>query len=196
MIFRACWVLALILLAWVTAGTPAIAEEDGKALYSSGRHDEAIAWWRRAVAERNDPEAAFRLGDTYEAGAVVEENLSEAAKWYEIAAKAGHPEAQSALGAFYDAGAGVEQSTEKAAYWYGQCAARGDATCQFQVGRLYSLGKPATDDLVEAYKWYYLAAKGGQIAFDSDEFTALAGRMTAAQKQAAVQRALAFAPIK
>lgn len=185
-----------LFFAFLAAAAPAGAEENGQALYDRGLHAEAIAWWRKAVKETGDPEAAFRLGDTFEAGAVVEENLPEAAKWYEIAAQAGHAGAQAALGAFYEAGAGVAQSTEKAAYWYGKCAEGGNAACQFSLGRLYNLGDAAKQDLIEAYKWYYLAAKGGQILFDSDEFVALAGRMTAAQKREAMQRAVAFTPKK
>lgn len=185
-----------VFAAWLVVTASAGAEEDGKALYDRGLHAEAIAWWRKAVEERGDPEAAFRLGDTYEAGAVVDENLPEAAKWYEIAAQAGHAGAQSALGAFYEAGAGVAQSSEKAAFWYRKCAEGGNAACQFSLGRLYNLGDAAKQDLIEAYKWYYLAAKGGQILFDSDEFVALAGRMTAEQKREAMQRAVAFTPNK
>ncbi len=173
------------------SSSAAFAGPDGKALYDRGLHSEAIDWWRQA-AGAGDAEAAFRLGDTFEAGAVVEENLPEAAKWYLIAAKAGHAGAQSALGAFYETGAGVEQSLQQARQWYAACAAQNNAACQFNVGRLYSSGDTATQDLIEAYKWYYLAAKGGQIQFDSDEFVALAGRMTAEQKREAMHRAMAF----
>jgi len=185
----------LILIAFALLNAPAFAEPDGKALFDSGRHSEAIAAWRKAVEQRGDAEAAFRLGDTFEAGAVVEENLPEAAKWYAIAATVGHAGAQAALGAFYEAGAGVKQSLDQAMHWYGQCAAHNNAACQFNLGRLYSSGEPARQDLIEAYKWYYLAARGGQIPFDSDEFTALAGRMTAEQKRQAMRRVAAFTPL-
>lgn len=188
------WRTILVGLLIIGAG-PAWADK-GSELFRVGRYDEAIAWWKHASVTRNDHEAAFRLGDYYESGGVEPENLPEAAKWYALAAEGGHAGAQFALGSFYEAGAGVEKSVEKAVLWYGKCAARNIANCQFNLGRLSSSGETGAQDLVEAYKWYYLSAKNGFLGFDAEELVTLAARLTSDQKRQAVQRAMAFKPVK
>lgn len=186
---RAGYVLLLIA---ITA--PPVRADEGSDLFDSGRFAEAVVWWKQAATQRQDYEAGFRLGDYYESGGAEPENFPEAAKWYALAAEGGHAAAQFALGSFYDAGAGVPKSSEKAVFWFGKCAAQNVANCQFNLGRLYSSGDNATQDTVEAYKWYYLSAKNGFLNFDAPELTALAARMTSAQKQEAMQRAVAFHP--
>lgn len=190
-----------VVMAVATAGIilgisgPAQADE-GADLFDRGLYSEAIAAWQHASETLGDPTAEFRLGDIYEAGAVVEEDLTEAAKWYTRAAKGGHPAAQFALAAFYEAGAGVPQSAEKAAHWYRECANRGQPNCQFALGLLLGAENSPLPDPVEAYKWYYLAAKNGLIEFDAPELMALARRMDQQQKRDALSRAVAFEVIE
>lgn len=177
------------------AGAEPAAAESPADLFSRGLYKEAMRRWREAVETAKDPEAAFRLGDVYEAGAIVDENLEEAAKWYLIAAEGGHAKAQFAMAAFYQAGAGVAQSDEKAAFWFRQCAQRGNPNCQFGLGQLLDRADSPVSDPIEAYKWYYLAAKNGLIEFDAEELVSLAERMDQTQKRAAMKRAVSFKPL-
>lgn len=169
--------------------------DEGAELFDRGLYTEAMDWWRSAAGQ-GDPEAAFRLGDVYEAGAIVDENFEEAAKWYELAATSGHAGAQFALAAFYEAGAGVAPSTEKAAGWYRECANRGQPDCQFSLGTLLSDDATALYNPAEAYKWYYLAAKNGLIKFDAPELVDLASRMTPDQKREGFTLAVGFEAIE
>lgn len=180
----------------VIAGIAPARADEGQELFDRGLYDEAIAWWKKASSERGDAQAAFRLGDIYEAGAVVEENFPEAAKWYALAAEAGHPAAQFALAAFYEAGAGVAQSSDQAAHWYRECAGRNQPDCQFSLGVLLSGKQEGIGDPVEAYKWLYLAAKNGLIEFDAPELVDLAATMGPEQKRDALKRAVAFSPVE
>jgi TPR repeat protein len=196
---KTCFLLAVSLPLWLTqfahAGTEPGAAESPADLFDRGLYDEAMKRWRKAVDTTKDAEAAFRLGDIYEAGAIVDENLEEAAKWYLIAAEGGHAKAQFALAAFYQAGAGVAQSDEKAAFWFKQCAERGNPNCQFGLGQLLDQPDSPISDPIEAYKWYYLSAKNGLIEFDAEELVALAERMDQTQKRAAMKRAISFRPL-
>lgn len=198
-----CCLLAIGLPVWLVSASDAAAEPitaqsptDRPAdLFERGLYDEAMKRWRAAVETSKDAEAAFRLGDIYEAGAIVDENLEEAAKWYLIAAEGGHAKAQFALAAFYQAGAGVALSDEKAAFWFRQCADRGDPNCQFGLGQLLDREGSPLSDPVEAYKWFYLAARNGLIEFDAEELVSLAERMDQTQKRTAMKRAVSFKPL-
>lgn len=196
---KACFLLAVCLPLWFTHTTHADAEpaaaDSAADLFDRGLYEEAMKRWRTAVETTKDAESAFRLGDIHEAGAIVEENLEEAAKWYLIASEGGHAKAQFALAAFYQAGAGVAQSDEKAAFWFKQCAQRGNPNCQFGLGQLLDQPDSAIADPIEAYKWYYLSAKNGLIEFDAEELVALAERMDQTQKRTAMKRAISFRPL-
>ncbi len=60
----------------------------------------AAALWR-ALAERGDPEACFVLGERYDQGRGVIQNVVEAADWFRKAADQGLARAQSKLGEIY-----------------------------------------------------------------------------------------------
>lgn len=79
---------------------------------------------RRAQAEGGDPEAQFRLGETYERGVGEEKDLPQAAAWYEKAAKLGHAEAMYHLGLMYENGRGVKADMATAEKWMMQAAKR------------------------------------------------------------------------
>lgn len=65
-------------------------------------------------AEQGDAVAQNKLGEAYEYGKGVDQDLREAAYWYKKAAGKGLAEAQFNLGVLYGAGEGVPQSFDKA----------------------------------------------------------------------------------
>ncbi len=67
-----------------------------------------------AMAEANDPQAQFEMGELYYHGERTDQDLPEALKWYERASIQGHPDAQYRLGLMHMAGEGVERSLPQA----------------------------------------------------------------------------------
>jgi len=65
-------------------------------------------------AEQGDAAAQNKLGEAYEYGKGVDQDLHEAAYWYKKAAGKGLADAQFNLGVLYGAGDGVPQSFDKA----------------------------------------------------------------------------------
>jgi TPR repeat protein len=61
-------------------------------------HDyaQAMKWFRKA-AEKGDPDGEFSLGNMYQQGLGVPENLPEAIAWYQRASKDGQVQAPIAL---------------------------------------------------------------------------------------------------
>ena len=66
------------------------------------------------MAEADDPQAQFEMGELYYHGERTDQDLPEALKWYERASIQGHPDAQYRLGLMHMAGEGVERSLPQA----------------------------------------------------------------------------------
>ena len=108
-----------------------------------------------------DPQAQTELGQCYEHGIGVSENIDLAVKCYRLAAEAGHARAQFYLGRCYEEGNGVFIDTVKAVQWYRRAAERGDVEAQFQLGLCYELGRGLSKDGIEAIGWFREAAEQG-----------------------------------
>ena len=110
------------------------------------------------LAEKNDPEAEFTLGDVHEFGL---ENYEEAFIWYERAAEHGHSKARFCLANMYMAGKGTEVDYQEAVRWYQLAAKDGIPDAQFMMGEFLRVGKVIPQDLAEAKRWYELASRNG-----------------------------------
>lgn len=66
------------------------------------------------MAEADDMQAQYEMGELYYQAERVEQNLPEALKWYERASVQGHPAAQYRLGLMHVAGEGVERNLSQA----------------------------------------------------------------------------------
>lgn len=83
-------------------------------------------------AEQGFPFANIRLGNMYDAGLGVKQNLKEAMRYYKIAAQQGHPLGFVFVGAMYENGQGVEQDLKEAERWkhlLNQCALQNWKNC-------------------------------------------------------------------
>ena len=69
------------------------------------------------LAERDNVDAQYYLGEMYLHGHGVGRNFVTAAAWYTKAAKGGHPPAQAALGGLYAVGLGVYPDMGTAYFW-------------------------------------------------------------------------------
>lgn len=103
-------------------------------------HDEkqAVYWFERAALQGNVV-AQKMLGDLYEQGRGVPENLKVSADWRTKAALRGNTDAQLNLGKMYLAGAGVGKNPQKAEYWLQRAAVEGNSEAQFLLGKMYKL---------------------------------------------------------
>lgn len=110
---------------------------------------------------KGDPKAQTELGQCYEHGIGIEENMYLAVKCYRLAAEAGYARAQFYLGRCYFEGNGVVLDTVKAVQWYRKAAEKGDTEAQFHLGMCYEEGCGITKDGFQAIKWYRAAAEKG-----------------------------------
>ncbi|MFQ5913613.1 MAG: tetratricopeptide repeat protein [Nitrospinota bacterium] len=115
----------------------------------------------RALAERGDANAQYKLGLTYYQGRGVAKNFSEAAKWHRKAAEQGHAKAQASLGFMYETGKGLGQDYAKALKWYREAAKQGHAIARSNLGLMYQAGRGVAKDFVLAHMWYTLAESAG-----------------------------------
>ena len=66
------------------------------------------------------------MGNCYNEGVGVEQDLSEAVKWFRLAAEQGYAPAQFNLGASYNNGEGVAENKDEAIKWFRLAAEQGD----------------------------------------------------------------------
>ena len=101
--------------------------EDGKAAFERGEEAAAFAIWK-PLAEEDDAQAQFWLGQMYDLGRGVGKDFKQAAIWYRRAADQGLPVAQHNLARMYETGEGVHVSDyalSAAASWYRRAAQQG-----------------------------------------------------------------------
>ena len=159
--------------------------------WDRGQYKRAIREFRSA-AERGDARAQNYLGQMYEDGQGLPEDIAAAVSWYQKAANAGEPAAQLNLGRLYRSGKGVAQSDAAAVRWYRAAAEQGLGIAQFFMGLMYDTGKGVPSDYVQAYKWFDLAARQGD-ADARHKRDRLANQMTPSQLlEAERQTALAL----
>ncbi|MCT7377853.1 tetratricopeptide repeat protein [Chelativorans salis] len=115
----------------------------------------------KPLAEADNAEAAFWLGDVYEEGLGVPKDVDTALTWYTKAAEGGWTAADSRLGQLYFNGTETLQDFAKAHKWLERAAHEGDSTAQQNLGELYANGWGVKKDPIWAYVWYEIAAREG-----------------------------------
>ncbi len=105
--------------------------------FDKAKYAQAAALYREAAEQGHTP-SQFKLGDMYELGAGVEEDLEKAFYWYKKAADGNNIEAQNFLGFRYETGINVEKNLESALYWYERAVENGDDDdAKFDLAILY-----------------------------------------------------------
>ncbi len=107
--------LALCLVAGL-AGTASADVKSGVNAYQRGDYETAMRELK-PLAERDDVDAQYHLGEMYLRGRGVGQDFAAAAAWYTKAAEAGHPGAQGTLGGLHAVGLGVPQDVGTAYFW-------------------------------------------------------------------------------
>ncbi|HUD51106.1 tetratricopeptide repeat protein [Parvibaculum sp.] len=160
-----------------TADTPP-SEASGADMYQRGYYPEALAEWKKAVDERQDAGAAFRLGEEYFDAKVVQRDVAAALKYYEFGAEHGDARAQMDLGSLFDKGWGVPRNPVEAAKWYEAAAKQGMAEAQYNIGTMYQAGEGVTKDDRKAYMYFLLAVQNGFPQFANKELEKMSGSMS------------------
>ena len=114
--------LVLLCLSAATARAGDTAAAD--AAYKKGDYKSA-ARDLRALAEKGEAKAQYRLGVLYDQGKGVKQDRAKAAQWYTRAADQGYIPAQYNLAILYYNGEGVEQDLVLAYAWLQVSIARG-----------------------------------------------------------------------
>jgi TPR repeat protein len=111
-----------------------------------------------AKANAGDQAAEVAVGEKYDAGVDVPQDLKQAADWYRKAAEKGSVAGEVHLAELYLAGRGVARDKAQAAELYRKAAEQGDAGAQGTLAMLYVMGQGVQQSDVEAYYWLDLAA--------------------------------------
>lgn len=111
----------------------------------------------RQQAAAGSPAAQFRLGEAFQTGQHVTQDMTAAHHYYSLAATQGHARAQFRLGFLYERGLGVDQSFRRAAHFYHQAAHQNHAVAQHNLAILFAHGKGVKRNLQHAYGWARMA---------------------------------------
>ena len=110
---------ALLFVLPATAG----AESFNDALEAYNKKDYQTAFQiYKSLAEQGNPRAQNNLGNMYDVGLGVEQDLKQAAAVVQKAAEQDHQIAQYNLGNMYDVGQGLPQDFDEAKKWYTRAA--------------------------------------------------------------------------
>ena len=123
-------------------------------------YKQSLEWYLKA-ANLGDHDAQYFIGETYEEGIGIDQNLHLAYKWYKKSAGQGNPGALIKLGSMYARGVVVKEDDSKAHELFKQAATLGDAEGQYRTGLSYMLGSGVQRSYAEAYKWLLKAKDNG-----------------------------------
>jgi TPR repeat protein len=173
------------------AGLPRAQHNMGVLAMRSGQTDDAIGWFRLAVAggwrnshfalgslleeqaDRKGALAAFEMGAQQECefsqdalGRLALEEETEASYkvaryWSEKAAQQGYAPAQARLGEIFHEGLGVARDPQQAASWFLQAAQRGHPGAQMMIGVACHLGIGVEAHRLRAARWLMASAAQG-----------------------------------
>ena len=173
------------------AGLPRAQHNMGVLATRSGRTDDAIGWFRLAVAggwrnshftlgslleEQGDRKGAFAAfvsgaeqGCPDSQNAIghlaleyeTEESFRVARYWSEKAAEQGNADAQARMGTIFHEGLGVERDPEHAMWWFLQAAKQNHAGAQAMLGVASHVGVGVEVDRFNAMRMLMLSAAQG-----------------------------------
>ena len=108
--------------------------------YNIGHYKEAVAILN-PLAVNGDASAQTLLGQCYESGLGVPQNLATAVEWYQLAAEQNYAHAQVLLAYCYQHGLGVSKDGAKTLELMTKAAKAGFAEAEFNLALYYSKGQ-------------------------------------------------------
>ena len=128
------FVFSIFLIIGLTA--PVQADyEDGMAALDRGDYAAAHAEFM-ALAKQGNRDAQFALGQMYDFGLGIPQNIPLAFNWYREAAELGHPESQSILGFMHAHGVGTQRNILEGYVWFSLAAAQGNPIAEVNRDKL------------------------------------------------------------
>lgn len=135
-------------------------------IFDSRKDVRAVQFYRKG-AEKGLANAQNSLGNCYQQGFGVEQNIHTAIYWYEKAAANGLALAMRNLGMLYDAGRFVTKDDKLSSSWYAKAAGLGDAVSKNNLAYNYAHGLGVPKNMERAVKLWIESARGGcQTAID------------------------------
>jgi hypothetical protein len=122
--------------------------------------DKALEWYTLA-AEQGDRNAQYKLGEIFETGELVEQDMQAAFHWYRKAAEQNHPNAEFLTGLMYSRGEGTVKDDMLAAKWLQKAAANGHVFAQYHLAEILWHGRGVKQNKEEALRLYHLVASYG-----------------------------------
>ena len=110
------------------------------------------------LAEFENYDAQYRLGNMYYYGYGVNKDYKKAVEWYQKSADQGYKLAQNDLGHMYDQGYGIDKDYKRAIEWYQKSADQGCEDAQYSLGNMYYYGYGVDKDYKKAIEWYQKSA--------------------------------------
>jgi TPR repeat protein len=162
----------------------------GSRAFDSKDYETAVKELERLSKEGN-PEALYMMGQMYENGWGIEQNVKKAKRLYRRGAALGHmgnvnslralkdkeykvelktvvpaaesgdAKAQNRLGEMNEFGYGLKRDPNQAINWYLKAADQGSVAAQHNIGRCYNFGTGVEQNFTEAETWYRKAAQQG-----------------------------------
>jgi hypothetical protein len=133
--------------------------ERGKQAYKLGDYVVARQLWM-PLALRGEARAQYSVGQLYEKGQGVDQDLSTALSWYRKAAEQNHAKSQYTVAVAYAYGlGGVIKDDDTAVKWLHRAAGNGHRKAQQLLARIYQTGElGVTPDPGKARHWSSLSA--------------------------------------
>jgi TPR repeat protein len=180
-----------ILLAALLVASPATAADStvkaGIEAWQRGDDAAAVAIWR-PLADKNDADALFNLGQAYRLGRGVKLDLATAQGLFERAARLGHLDAQTSLGLML-----FQNGNRIAAMrWLKSAAERGEPRALLIYGTALFNGDGVARDPVKAYAYVSRAAAQG-LAPAKETLAQMDGLVPLEERQKGIALAVAAA---
>lgn len=132
----------------------------GESCKYSGELERAVCWYESA-AKQGYWRGARELGECYEKGIGVRQDLQVALRYYRKLADSGDMGALSNIGDMYYEGKGVSQNYTKAFECYMRVADKGNDFVYEKIGDMYYYGLGVRKDVTQAKDWYEKASQQG-----------------------------------
>ena len=180
---KAMRLLKLLLVLYVSAIAPAVAQPLEEGLAAAQRGDYAsAAGLLGPLAEQGNPIAQINFGLMHENGHGVPRDYVAAVSWYRKAAEQGNARGQTNLGTMYVRGLGVPQDYAAAASWFRRAADQGESIAQYNFGVMYENGHGVPKNDATAVSWYRKAADQGHAGAQK-KLQVLVGRASVQMKK-------------
>ncbi|CAI2169871.1 20734_t:CDS:2 [Funneliformis geosporum] len=120
-----------------------------------------LNYWYHKVDENDNKFALYKLGEFYELGKGISENLVRAFEFYKKSANKGCLEAQYKVGYFYDNGIVIDIDKARALELYKVAANEGSCEAQKRLAYLYESDEGTDKNIENAINWYKKAVENG-----------------------------------